>query len=120
MAGLPPLGERVQEIRSGKAATNASDNDKNFARSQVRVLLRAALAIRAGWEFGEAACEGRAVLAGSAGMHPCQAPDPPRLRPHTTSFFLPSRPHTMRVFSRDRRRMSTRRASAAGTLTWRR
>lgn len=34
MAGLPPLGERVQDIRQGKAATNAMDNDKNFAKSQ--------------------------------------------------------------------------------------
>ena len=37
MAGLPPLGERVQEIRSGtgKAATRTQDNELNFARSQV-------------------------------------------------------------------------------------
>ena len=35
MQGLPPLGERVQDIRHGKAATNAQDNDKNFFRSQV-------------------------------------------------------------------------------------
>ena len=35
MSGLPPLTERVQEIRQGKAATNAMDNDKNFALSQV-------------------------------------------------------------------------------------
>jgi len=34
MAGLPPLTARVQEIRQGKAATNAYDNDKNFALSQ--------------------------------------------------------------------------------------
>lgn len=36
MSGLPPLTARVQEIRQGKAATNAYDNDKNFALSQVR------------------------------------------------------------------------------------
>jgi len=35
MSGLPPLTARVQEIRQGKAATNAYDNDKNFALSQV-------------------------------------------------------------------------------------
>jgi hypothetical protein len=35
MAGLPPLQQRVQEIRQGNAATNAQDNDKNFVRSQV-------------------------------------------------------------------------------------
>lgn len=34
MSGLPPLGERVQDIRQGKAATTASENDRNFARSQ--------------------------------------------------------------------------------------
>lgn len=35
MAGLPTLGDRVQEIRSGKAATTPQENDWNFARSQV-------------------------------------------------------------------------------------
>ncbi|KAL6765899.1 kinase-like domain-containing protein [Haematococcus lacustris] len=34
MAGLPPLKVRVQEIRQGRAATNATDNEKNFVRSQ--------------------------------------------------------------------------------------
>uniref|UniRef100_A0A7S0RYN2 Protein kinase domain-containing protein n=1 Tax=Chlamydomonas leiostraca TaxID=1034604 RepID=A0A7S0RYN2_9CHLO len=34
MVGLPPLGERVQDIRQGKAATSAQENDKNFVRSQ--------------------------------------------------------------------------------------
>lgn len=36
MAGLPSLGDRVQQIRQGKAATLSSDNERNFARSQVR------------------------------------------------------------------------------------
>lgn len=34
MAGLPSLGDRVQEIRAGKAATHGIDNERNFARSQ--------------------------------------------------------------------------------------
>ena len=37
MAGLPALGDRVQEIRSGKAATSSQENEWNFARSQVSV-----------------------------------------------------------------------------------
>lgn len=53
MADLPPLGDRVQQIRQGKAATLSSDNERNFARSQVRhlyclpvhVLSRVALAL---------------------------------------------------------------------------
>lgn len=37
MADLPPLSERVREIRTGggKAATNAADNDRQLAASQV-------------------------------------------------------------------------------------
>ena len=35
MSNLPPLGERVQEIRQGKAATCTLDNERNFAISQV-------------------------------------------------------------------------------------
>ena len=34
MAGLPSLGDRVQQIRQGKAATSAQENDINIARSQ--------------------------------------------------------------------------------------
>mmetsp|Transcript_30948 Transcript_30948/g.68544 ORF Transcript_30948/g.68544 Transcript_30948/m.68544 type:complete len:838 (-) Transcript_30948:1294-3807(-) len=34
MGNMPSLGERVQDIRQGKAATTASDNDRNMARSQ--------------------------------------------------------------------------------------
>ncbi len=36
LAGLPPLSERVQQIRAGVAATNAADNDRRLERSQVR------------------------------------------------------------------------------------
>lgn len=32
---LPALGERVQQIRVGKAATTAAENDKQLERSQV-------------------------------------------------------------------------------------
>lgn len=35
MTGMPNLGERVQQIRVGKAATTAADNDKQLERSQV-------------------------------------------------------------------------------------
>lgn len=51
MMGLPSLGERVQDIRQGKAATSAQENDKNFARSQVSV--------RGWWGMG---AEGRITL----------------------------------------------------------
>jgi hypothetical protein len=34
---LPALGERVQLIRDGKAATNAAENDRQLERSQVRM-----------------------------------------------------------------------------------
>ncbi|KAF8057272.1 OXSR1 [Scenedesmus sp. PABB004] len=34
MAGLPGLGERVQQIRVGKAATTAAENDRQLERSQ--------------------------------------------------------------------------------------
>jgi hypothetical protein len=34
--GLPALGERVQQIRVGKAATLAAENDKQLEKSQVR------------------------------------------------------------------------------------
>jgi hypothetical protein len=33
---LPALGERVQMIREGKAATNAAENDRQLELSQVR------------------------------------------------------------------------------------
>jgi hypothetical protein len=33
--GLPALGERVQQIRVGKAATLAAENDKQLEKSQV-------------------------------------------------------------------------------------
>lgn len=36
LGGLPALGERVQQIRVGTAATNAAENDKQLERSQVR------------------------------------------------------------------------------------
>lgn len=36
---LPALGERVQMIREGKAATNAAENDRQLERSQVRTQL---------------------------------------------------------------------------------
>jgi hypothetical protein len=32
---LPALGERVQMIREGKAATSAAENDRQLERSQV-------------------------------------------------------------------------------------
>lgn len=35
MTGMPALGERVQQIRVGKAATTAAENDKQLERSQV-------------------------------------------------------------------------------------
>ena len=34
MASLPSLAERVQQIRTGKAATNVHDNDRNLEKSQ--------------------------------------------------------------------------------------
>ncbi|GAX82215.1 hypothetical protein CEUSTIGMA_g9643.t1 [Chlamydomonas eustigma] len=34
MLGLPSLGDRVQEIRQGRAATNSKDNERNFVQSQ--------------------------------------------------------------------------------------
>lgn len=37
LGDLPALGERVQMIREGKAATNAAENDRQLERSQVRV-----------------------------------------------------------------------------------
>jgi hypothetical protein len=33
---MPALGERVQMIREGKAATSAAENDRQLERSQVR------------------------------------------------------------------------------------
>jgi hypothetical protein len=36
LAELPALGERVQMIREGRAATNAAENDRQLERSQVR------------------------------------------------------------------------------------
>ncbi len=40
LAELPALGERVQMIREGKAATNAAENDRQLERSQVRIAWR--------------------------------------------------------------------------------
>lgn len=36
LGDMPALGERVQMIREGKAATNAAENDRQLERSQVR------------------------------------------------------------------------------------
>ncbi len=44
MANLPSLAERVQQIRTGKAATAAVDNDRNLEKSQVCGTCRAAYA----------------------------------------------------------------------------
>jgi hypothetical protein len=50
--GLPALGERVQQIRVGKAATLAAENDKQLEKSQVGCSDRILLS----WWHVQAAC----------------------------------------------------------------
>lgn len=46
---LPALGERVQMIREGKAATSAAENDRQLERSQVWRIYSAAASSRPRW-----------------------------------------------------------------------
>jgi hypothetical protein len=41
LTGLPDLGNRVLEIRQGKAATSAAENDRQLQQSQVSSRIRA-------------------------------------------------------------------------------
>jgi hypothetical protein len=64
VTGLPALGERVQQIRVGKAATTAAENDKQLERSQVRQHQTEAPASMAGGKHKQEVVARRAWLGG--------------------------------------------------------
>ncbi|KAF6263987.1 hypothetical protein COO60DRAFT_266714 [Scenedesmus sp. NREL 46B-D3] len=74
--GLPALGERVQQIRVGKAATLAAENDKQLEKSQEEYVKGVSA-----WNFNIEELRKQAELEPDDGSTPGQQQQAPRLTP---------------------------------------